>query len=68
MYGAGASRQFLLTTFLLLGSGFFERSSNILVDPTPILSESAAAATFGLINSIGQVGGYGAVNDQFPQR
>ena len=26
--------------------------------PTAILSESAAAATFGLINSIGQVGGF----------
>jgi ACS family tartrate transporter-like MFS transporter len=26
--------------------------------PTMILSESAAAATFGLINSIGQLGGF----------
>ena len=26
--------------------------------PTSILSESAAAATFGLINSIGQLGGF----------
>ena len=26
--------------------------------PTVILSESAAAATFGLINSIGQLGGF----------
>ena len=38
--------------------------------PTMMLSESAAAATFGLINSIGQLGGFagnyviGFLNDQ----
>ena len=44
---------------LLLGSGFFYAFLPIFWSmPTMILSESAAAATFGLINSLGQVGGF----------
>jgi len=44
---------------LLLGSGFFYAFYPVFWSiPTTILSESAAAATFGLINSIGQLGGF----------
>jgi ACS family tartrate transporter-like MFS transporter len=43
---------------LLLGSGFFYAFYPVFWSiPTAMLSESAAAATFGLINSIGQLGG-----------
>jgi ACS family tartrate transporter-like MFS transporter len=45
--------------FLLLGSGFFYAYfPTFWAIPTIILSEAAAAATFGLINSIGQLGGF----------
>ena len=61
MYGALiASRHNLALTisFLLLGSGFLlDVLSGFLVHPAMMLSESAAAASFGLINSIGQLGG-----------
>jgi ACS family tartrate transporter-like MFS transporter len=44
---------------LLLGSGFFYAFYPVFWSiPTAMLSESAAAATFGLINSIGQLGGF----------
>jgi ACS family tartrate transporter-like MFS transporter len=44
--------------FLLLGSGFlYAYYPTFWAIPTMMLSESAAAATFGLINSIGQLGG-----------
>jgi MFS transporter, ACS family, tartrate transporter len=44
--------------FLLIGSGlFFAFYPVFWAMPTMILSESAAAATFGLINSVGQLGG-----------
>ena len=44
---------------LLLGSGFFDAFYPVFWSiPTAMLSESAAAATFGLINSIGQLGGF----------
>jgi ACS family tartrate transporter-like MFS transporter len=44
--------------FLLLGSGFlYAYYPTFWAIPTMILSEAAAAATFGLINSIGQLGG-----------
>ena len=44
----------LAMSFLLLGSGFFYAFLPVFWSiPTMILSESAAAATFGLINSIG---------------
>jgi ACS family tartrate transporter-like MFS transporter len=43
---------------LLMGSGFFYGFYPVFwAMPTMLLSESAAAATFGLINSIGQLGG-----------
>jgi MFS transporter, ACS family, tartrate transporter len=43
---------------LLLGSGFFYAFyPTFWAIPTTMLSEAAAAATFGLINSIGQLGG-----------
>jgi len=43
---------------LLLGSGFFYAFYPVFWSiPTAMLSESAAAATFELINSIGQLGG-----------
>ena len=46
---------------LLLGSGFlYAYYPTFWAIPTLILSESAAAATFGLINSIGQLGGFAA--------
>ena len=48
----------LAISFLLLGSGFLVALLPILVSiPTLIFSESAAAATLALINSIGQLGG-----------
>lgn len=48
----------LAISCLLLGSGFYQALYPIFWSiPTMILSESAAAATFGLINSIGQLGG-----------
>jgi ACS family tartrate transporter-like MFS transporter len=44
---------------LLLGSGFFYAYYPAFwAIPTMMLSEAAAAATFGLINSIGQLGGF----------
>jgi sugar phosphate permease len=43
---------------LLVGSGLFQAFYPLFWSiPTMILSESAAAASFGLINSIGQLGG-----------
>jgi ACS family tartrate transporter-like MFS transporter len=45
--------------FLLLGSGFlYAYYPTFWTIPTLVLSESAAAATFGLINSVGQLGGF----------
>jgi MFS transporter, ACS family, tartrate transporter len=62
MYGllTPARHNFALAiSFLLLGSGFFYAFFPVFWSmPTMILSESAAAATFGLINSIGQLGGF----------
>jgi ACS family tartrate transporter-like MFS transporter len=56
---ASRSNFVLAISFLLLGSGFLQAFYPIFWSiPTSILSESAAAATFGLINSIGQVGGF----------
>jgi MFS transporter, ACS family, tartrate transporter len=66
--GAAGSMFGLLTVFrhevplaiacLLLGSGFFYAFYPVFWSiPTAMLSESAAAATFGLITSIGQLGG-----------
>jgi ACS family tartrate transporter-like MFS transporter len=56
---------------LLLGSGFlYAYYPAFWAIPTMMLSEAAAAATFGLINSIGQLGGFagnyviGFLNDQ----
>jgi ACS family tartrate transporter-like MFS transporter len=44
---------------LLMGSGSFYAFYPVFWSiPTAMLSESAAAATFGLINSIGQLGGF----------
>ena len=46
-------------SFLLLGSGFwYAFYPAFWAMPTMILSESAAAATFGLITSISQLGGF----------
>jgi MFS transporter, ACS family, tartrate transporter len=45
--------------FLLLGSGIYAAFYPTFWSiPTMMLSESAAAATFGLINSVGQLGGF----------
>jgi ACS family tartrate transporter-like MFS transporter len=66
---AAGSMFLLLTVFrhevplaiacLLLGSGFFYAFYPVFWSiPTAMLCESAAAATFGLINSIGQLGGF----------
>jgi len=47
----------LAMSFLLLGSGFFYAFLPVFWSiPTMILCESAAAATFGLINSVAQLG------------
>ena len=61
----------LAISFLLLGSGFLYAYLPVFWSiPTMILSESTAAATLGLINSIGQLGGFvgpyviGFLNDQ----
>jgi ACS family tartrate transporter-like MFS transporter len=56
-----ASRQHvpLAVLLLLLGSGFlYAYYPTFWAIPTLVLSETAAAATFGLINSIGQIGGF----------
>ena len=62
MYGLliPARHNFVLAiSFLLLGSGFFYAFLPVFWSmPAMILSESAAAATFGLINSMGQLGGF----------
>jgi len=57
--------------FLLLGSGLlYAYLPTFWTIPTTMLSEAAAAASFGLINSIGQLGGFtgnytiGVLNDQ----
>jgi len=48
----------LAISFLLVGAGLFQAFYPLFWSmPTMILSESAAAASFGLINSIGQLGG-----------
>jgi len=61
----------LAISFLLLGSGIFYASyPTFWPIPTMILTESAAAATIGLINSVGQLGGFagnymiGLLNDR----
>jgi MFS transporter, ACS family, tartrate transporter len=43
---------------LLLGSGFLYAYPAFWAIPTMMLSEAATAATFGLINSLGQLGGF----------
>jgi len=49
----------LVILLLLLGSGIYYACQPVLWSiPTTMLSESVAAATFGLINSIGQLGGF----------
>src|SRR6266481_3530894 len=49
----------LAMSFLLLGSGLYYASYPVFWSiATMILSESAAAATFGLINSVAQLGGF----------
>jgi MFS transporter, ACS family, tartrate transporter len=49
----------LTIVFLLLGTGFlFAYFPTFWAIPTAMLSEAAAAASFGLINSIGQLGGF----------
>jgi MFS transporter, ACS family, tartrate transporter len=49
----------LTIVFLLLGGGFlYAYFPTFWAIPTSMLSESAAAASFGLINSIGQLGGF----------
>jgi ACS family tartrate transporter-like MFS transporter len=61
----------LAVTFLLLGSGLlYAFYPTLWAIPTMVLSETAAAATFGLINSVGQLGGFagnytiGVLNDR----
>lgn len=52
---------FLAMASLLLGSGLlYAYYPTFWAIPTMVLSESAAAATFGLINSVGQLGGFAA--------
>jgi len=49
----------LSVALLMLGTGFYYSCQPILwAIPTLILSESTAAASFGLINSVGQLGGF----------
>jgi ACS family tartrate transporter-like MFS transporter len=49
----------LVVLFLLLASGLYYAFYPVFwAIPTMLLSESAAAATFGLINSVGQCGGF----------
>jgi len=51
----------LAIPFLLLAGGiFYGYYPSFWAMPTMILSESAAAATFGLINSVGQLAGFGS--------
>jgi ACS family tartrate transporter-like MFS transporter len=49
----------LAISALLVGSGFLQIFNPVFWSiPTMILTESAAAASFGLINSLGQLGGF----------
>jgi predicted MFS family arabinose efflux permease len=67
LFAAGVMFMFLMLTrdstslgifFLLAGSGLvYAYYPTFWAIPTLVLSESAAAATFGLINSVGQLGG-----------
>ncbi len=67
LFAAGLMFVFLMLTrhntslgifFLLAGSGLvYAYYPTFWAIPTLVLSESAAAATFGLINSVGQLGG-----------
>ena len=61
MYGlllTSSQHTFLALSILLLASGFFYAFLPVCWSiPTMIFSGAAAAATFGLINSIGQLGG-----------
>jgi MFS transporter, ACS family, tartrate transporter len=61
LYGAlivGRHNLVVAISLLLVGSGLFQAFYPIFWSmPTMILSEAAAAASFGLINSIGQLGG-----------
>jgi ACS family tartrate transporter-like MFS transporter len=61
----------LTIVLLLLGSGFlFAYFPTFWAIPTTMLTEAAAAASFGLINSVGQLGGFignyaiGSFNDR----
>src|SRR5262249_10841893 len=61
----------LTISFLLMGSGLLQAFYPLFWSmPTMLLTESAAAASFGLINSIGQLGGLvgpyiiGVLNDK----
>jgi ACS family tartrate transporter-like MFS transporter len=67
----GRDHMQLAIVSLLLGSGFlYAYYPTFWAIPTMMLSEAAAAATFGLINSIGQLGGLagnytiGSLNDR----
>jgi len=74
LYGAlilGRNHLAVAISFLLVGSGLFQAFYPLFWSmPTMMLSESAAAASFGLINSIGQLGGLtgpyviGVLNDR----
>jgi nitrate/nitrite transporter NarK len=51
---------FAIPFLLAAGGSFYGYYPTFWAMPTMILSESAAAATFGLINSIGQLSGFAA--------
>jgi len=59
MLVAGHHHAIFAVVFLLLGSGFvYACQPTLWAIPTLILTESAAAAAFALINSVGQLGGF----------
>jgi ACS family tartrate transporter-like MFS transporter len=59
MLVAGHQHAIFAVVLLLLGSGFvYACQPTLWAIPTLILTESAAAAAFALINSVGQLGGF----------
>ncbi len=54
----GSSLAIALAMFCLVGAGYYSFHPCFWAVPTAFLSESAAAASIGLINSVGNLGGF----------
>jgi ACS family tartrate transporter-like MFS transporter len=54
----GSSLTVAIALFCLVGAGYYSFHPCFWAVPTAFLSESAAAASIGLINSVGNLGGF----------